>query len=148
MSDILKSYTTSGIHRINKLYEFEVISDSARDVNYSTMYKNICNLIGCADSLVVHYDHFTGHIYGLAHNYCNLQVRQYNMQSCDIFSHNAAFDLKYVMDGMLNNLTCLRGKDYLDKVSFIGSSIEKIRMLFVAQMKFKEFHSDIHGFFV
>ena len=42
------------------------------------------------------------------------------------------------MDGMLKNLTCLRGRDYSDKVTFIGNSTEKIRMLFVAQMRFKD----------
>ena len=60
------------------------------------------------------------------------------MQSCNIFSHNAAFDLKYVMDGMLNTLTCLRRKYYSDKLKFIGSPTGKIRMLFVVQMKFKD----------
>ena len=79
------------------------------------MYKNVTQLMGCADSLVVHHDHFTGHICGLAHSFCYLQMRQYNMTSCDIFSHNAAFDLKYVMNGMLKNLTCLRGRDYFNK---------------------------------
>ena len=94
--------------------------------------------MGCADTLVVHHDHFTGHIYGLAHSFCNLQMRQYNMMACDIFSLIASFDLKYVMDGMLKNLTCLRGRDYSNKVTFIGNSTEKIRMLFVAQMRFKD----------
>ena len=42
------------------------------------------------------------------------------------------------MDGMLKNLTCLCGKEYYDKVSLIGSSTEKIKMLVVAQMKFKD----------
>ena len=102
------------------------------------MYTNVTQLMGCADSLVVHHDHYTGHIYGLAHSFCNLQMRRYEMTSCDIFTHNASFDLKYVMDGMLKNLTCLRGRDFSDKVTFIGNSTEKIRMMFVAQMRFKD----------
>ena len=38
---------------------------------------------------------------------------------------------------MLKNLTCHRGRDYSNKVTFIGNSTEKIRM-FVAQMRFKD----------
>ena len=123
--------------RHKKLSDYEVV---ARDANPSflKMYTNVTHLMGCADSLVVHHDHYTGHIYGLAHSFCNLQMRQYEMTSCDIFSHNASFDLKYVMDGMLKNLTCLRGRDFSDKVTFIGNSTEKIRMMFVAQMRFKD----------
>ena len=120
-----------------KVTDFEIVSEKTYS-HFLTMYKNVTQLMGCADSLVVHHDHYTGHVYGLAHNFCNLQMRQYNMTACDIFSHNASFDLKYVMDGMLKNLTCLRGRDYSDKVTFIGNSTEKIRMLFVAQMRFKD----------
>ena len=120
-----------------KVTDFETVSEKTYS-HFLTMYKNVTQLLGCADSLVVHHDHYTGHVYRLAHNFCNLQMRQYNMTACDIFSHNASFDLKYVMDGMLKNLTCLRGRDYSDKVTFIGNSTEKIRMLFVAQMRFKD----------
>ena len=121
-----------------KISEFEVVSEEGSNESFLTMYTNVTQLMGAADSLVVHHDHFTGYIYGLSHNYCNLQMRQYNLTACDIFSHNASFDLKYVMDGMLKNLTCLRGRDYSDKVTFIGNSTEKIRMMFVAQMRFKD----------
>ena len=117
--------------------ECDVVSESCNP-NFLKMYKNVAQLMGCANSLVVHHDHFTGHVYGLAHSFCNLQIRQYEMTCCDIFSHNASFDLKYVMDGMLKNLTCLRGRDYSNKVTFIGNSTEKIRMMFVAQMRFKD----------
>ena len=121
-----------------KITDFAVVSEEGSNTNFLLMYKNVTQLMGSADALVVHHDHFTGYIYGLAHNFCNLQMRQYNMTGCDIFSHNASFDLKYVMDGMLKNLTCLRGRDYSDKVTFIGNSTEKIRMMFVAQMRFKD----------
>ena len=124
--------------KFKKITDFDVVSEDGSNANFLLMYKNVTQLMGCADALVVHHDHFTGHIYGLAHNFCNLQMRQYSMTACDIFSHNASFDLKYVMDGMLKNLTCLRGKDYSDKVTFIGNSTEKIRMMFVAQMRFKD----------
>ena len=120
-----------------KLSECDVVSESCNP-DFLKMYKNVAQLMGCANSLVVQHDHFTGHVYGLAHSFCNLQMRQYEMTCCDIFSHNAYFDLKYVMDGMLKNLICLRGRDYSNKVTFIGNSTEKIRMMFVAQMRFKD----------
>ena len=123
--------------KTRKVTDFDTVSEKTY-AHFLTMYKNVTQLLGNADSLVVHHDHFTGHVYGLAHSFCNLQMRQYNMTGCDIFSHNASFDLKYVMDGMLKNLTSLRGRDYSDKVTFIGNSTEKIRMLFVAQMRFKD----------
>ena len=132
-ADVLKYNSVKNL----KMGEFATVSEETYP-QFLTMYKNVTQLMGSADTLVVHHDHFTGYVYGLAHNFCNLQMRQYNMTGCDIFSHNASFDLKYVMDGMLKNLTCLRGRDYSDKVTFIGNSTEKIRMLFVAQMRFKD----------
>ena len=44
-----------------KMKECDIVSESANS-NFLKMYNNVTQLMGCADSLVVHHDHFTGHI--------------------------------------------------------------------------------------
>ena len=58
-----------------KVTDYYVVSEKTYS-HFLKMYNNVTQLMGCADSLVEHHDHFTGHVYGLAHNFCNLQMRQ------------------------------------------------------------------------
>ena len=106
----------------------------------SKLYQKIQNIVLQSNYLVIHHDHITGEIYGLAHSSCNLQVRQHGgMRNVNIFSHNATFDLFYVIEGMLKNLTSLRGKDYSESIKPIGNTLDKIRMIFnVGHMTFKD----------
>jgi len=106
----------------------------------SKLYQKIQNIVLQSNYLVIHHDHITGEVYGLAHSSCNLQVRQHGgMRNVNIFSHNATFDLFYVIEGMLKNLTSLRGRDYSQSIKPIGNTLDKIRMIFnVGHMTFKD----------
>nr|XP_047137795.1 uncharacterized protein LOC124814302 [Hydra vulgaris] len=45
------------------------------------------------DFLVIDHDHFSGNVYGLAHDSCNKNIGRCNAHlTCPIFAHNAAFD--------------------------------------------------------
>ena len=63
------------------------------------------------------------------------------MRDVTIFSHNVPFDLFYVIEGMMKNLTCLRGKDYSDRIKPVRKTLNKIQMIFgVGHITFKDLY--------
>ena len=61
--------------------------------------KEIQNIL--ADEVVIHHCHYTGNIEGVAHKRCNSSIRQETkFKKMNIYAHNAAFDLNFVVKGI------------------------------------------------
>ena len=102
------------------------------------------------DEKVIHHDHFTGEVYGIAHNSCNLKLRTQTFTP--VFSHNLGYNdtyhlLKYIEIQSKEKMTVIpcSSETYISFSFFVPVGRTKDDQLFHEENNFLDSFSFLSG---
>ena len=102
----------------------------------SIFEKEIQNIL--ADEVVVHHCHYTGNVQGAAHKRCNSIIRQETkFKKMNIYAHNAAFDLNYIIKGVNYGLLA-SAETKFPETSALGPDESHIKKLVVGPCSYQD----------
>ena len=83
---------------------------------------------------MVHHCHYSGKIFGLAHKRCNSVISQdAKFKKLNIYAHNAAFDLNYVVKG-INYSIMAQEQTKFPETSVLGEDESHLKRLIIFGM--------------
>ena len=98
--------------------------------------KEIQNIL--ADEVVIHHCHYTGEVVGVAHKRCNSSIRQETkFKKMNIYAHNAAFDLNFVVKGINYGLMAAENTKF-PETNALGPDESHIKNLVVGPCSYQD----------